>query len=62
MLRYQFRFGKNRFLNGMSMQLNVTNVFDNVEPLAVRKEVNGLVVRYVVRQPRSWRLTTNFSF
>ncbi len=62
MLRYQFRSDWIRFIQGVSVQLNVTNVFDNVEPLAVRKETNGLVVRYVVRQPRSWRLATNLSF
>lgn len=62
MLRYQFRPARIPFLQGMSLQLNITNVFNNIEPLAVRKELSGLVVRYVVRQPRVWRLTSNFTF
>jgi iron complex outermembrane recepter protein len=46
----------------LSLQLNVSNVFDRTDPLIVRFQGAAAVRRYILVPPRTWRLTANLGF
>lgn len=62
LLGYSFRkiFGLKR----VSVQLNITNVFNDDDPIIIRRfDTPPFAVRAVTyERPRQWRLTTNFGF
>lgn len=50
-------------LKGLSLQLNVTNVLNEHDPLITRIQPDGVsVTRAVVQAPRTWRLQANLEF
>lgn len=51
------------FLKGLSLQLNVTNVFEQDDLLITRIQSDGVTpLRAVVQPPRTWRLQANIEF
>ena len=46
----------------MSFQLNISNVFNEREPLVTRYQDNGSVNFHVIQAPATWRFTTNFEY
>lgn len=57
-----YRFQNVRWFKSMSVQLNVSNVFDWDDPLITRLEPDGSLERWAVVTPRTWRLTLNLGF
>jgi outer membrane receptor for monomeric catechols len=58
-----YRFRKIFGIRMVSLQLNVTNVFNNQEPLVLRLSADGQnVFREVIPRPLTWKLTTNIDF
>lgn len=52
-----------RFLDGLTIQLNVTNIFDDDEYLIARIQPDGVSVqRAVVQAGRTWRLQAKLDF
>lgn len=45
-----------------SFQLNVFNVTNERQPLAIRFDAYGAIMRDIVRAPTTWRLSTNLEF
>ncbi|MDP3070001.1 MAG: TonB-dependent receptor [Opitutaceae bacterium] len=55
------RFG--RFAQGLSLQLNVTNVFNEHDLLITRIQPDGVTpLRAVLQNPRTWRLQASLDF
>jgi outer membrane receptor for monomeric catechols len=64
---YKFRKAATKhlggFVDGLSLQLNVTNVFDDHDPLITRIQPDGVsITRALVQEPRMWRLQANLEF
>jgi len=63
---YTFRkstIRRTRFLDGLTLQLNIANVFDDTDPLITRIEPDGFSVRRaIVQVPRTWRLSAKMDF
>lgn len=51
-----------RFLAGLSLQLNVSNVFNDDDFLITRIENGGIIRRTVVQSPRTWRVQAKLDF
>ncbi len=52
-----------RFVQGLTLQLNMANVFDDDDPLVTRIQPDGVtVLRAVVQAPRTWRLQAKVDF
>jgi outer membrane receptor protein involved in Fe transport len=48
---------------GLSLQLNIKNLFDETKPRITTLREDGVrVSRALIVEPRSWRLTANFEF
>ena len=64
MTGYHFKIGKNQLLG---LQLNVGNLFNEVEPIIYRRNTNtnGQLYKpthYQWPTPRNWRLTADYTF
>lgn len=63
-----YKFGKStirrtRILDGLTIQLNVSNLFDDTDELITRIEPDGVSVRRAIVQiPRTWRLQAKLDF
>jgi outer membrane receptor for ferric coprogen and ferric-rhodotorulic acid len=58
-----YKFRKLFGVRMVSLQLNVTNVFDNRKPLVLRLSDDGQnVFRDVIPRPLTWKMTTNIDF
>jgi iron complex outermembrane receptor protein len=60
MLGYSFR--KVLGIDRVSLQLNVSNLFDFSDYLVTGRETNGQINRISFLQPRMWKLGANFDF
>lgn len=62
-LGYRIRFKKAFIKDGISLQLNVRNLFDETEPRITSMRPDFVrVARALIVPPRSWRLTASFDF
>ncbi len=57
-----YRFSNVPVFNRMSMQLNVSNLFDDQTPRYTQVTADGLIRRWRPIAPRTWRLSANVEF
>ena len=57
-----YRFARVPVLKRLTLQLNVSNVFDDDRPLETYFFDNGTVRRLVRTAPRTWRLNASVEF
>ena len=60
LIGYRFTLPRNRAR--VNIQLNIDNVLDDTDPVILRYTDSGLVRRFTVAEPRTYRLSTSLQF